>query len=1383
MNAADNGAGGVEITTRGAVIGRDDDGIDVNNELGGGVTILAEGDVSGDHNGVEVDNEGDGLVSITLNGSVSAVREDGINVENEGDGGVTIIANGDVESAEDDAVFVRDEGAGRVSVTTNGKVSSDDDAFDIKKEDGAGGVFITVNGEVNGGNDAIDAANEGDGGLTILTTAKITADETGIEATDRGDGGVSITAQADVAGGDYGIIADNYNGGGIDIVATGAVSAEEGVAIGALNAGEGDLSITAEGPLKAEAGFSAIAALNIGAGDLSVKTADAVGGLLGVMAINTGQELSIDTDGEVSGEFLGIGALNLGKGGMSVEADGPVNAFGAGIAALNLNEDLSIVANGGARGELAGVLGLSVGAGPVSITTGGPVEAGLLGVLAIGAGDGVSITANGDVTSSGLELGGLLPVGGYSETEDFTFGLGVTGLNLGGGDLTIDASGTVAGDIGVLAANGLGGYVIELFDVIAGGDEGAGSGEGSEPDDDFFFLDEAFGFFDNIFGEAVGETFTEEVDEDAFFEIFDRVLTDLEKIDFNADAGDVTINVVDVVSEGPAGVLAVNTEFSAGGLSVTSTGAIEGAGAGIVAFNGVSIETVLSGGQPEQPSEPVDPARVRAGDLVIDVVNVTASDGDAILAYNGVFSAGDVSVAASGDVTGAFTGVNVYQAGDGDVTITALGSVKGEEFDGVSVINEGGGETALSLAGAVSGGEDGYGVYVDAAAGASVVIDTGGAVSGSEGAIMLAGDGADRVTVNVGGAINGSARLNGGDDVFVMAGGTFTDVRGGAGVDKAVLAGPARTINGLINEEEGVLSGFEMLTVDADGLTLAGTYAGFKNADFVSGVNTLTGTLDINMVTIADGASLIVDNSVGTGLTPASFDVMSSSSAGGATVTGDMMNAGTLTIGGDGGVSTLTVTGDFTQAESGKLIMDVVGDNADLLSVNGDVTLAGDLVVTRDLLGTNLGDNTIRLIDGDGTLAGSLNLLVDDGLLVQRELVFDDTGANIDLVVTLNDISVVEGLNGNQREAGGAMLSLLADPALDDGLATFISGVVGLDGSDEMQGVLAQLHPEGLDVGLKALTVSQRRFAENALAGSSGEAFGAGRQAVEAGDGLSFWASLQGVGLSQGGDNGLAGFDGGVVAFSAGVADIETGRFSFGFAGGYSDFSGESDGGFGDNVDTQSFHAGASAGVDLDNLFADGWLMRADAVFAYAGGETEIGMGLRDPQNGSRINQRGEADTRSFDVLARLAFDGTSGEAWPVRPYADFGLQAYRQDAVVIGAGQATALAVEELDNTVGFAGLGVAYERQWGERFSIRGQAAGVRYFGDTENVFNSRFAVAPQGQAFVTVGQAVETQVELEAALAYKHRSGFVLDTALFGETGDLNLYGARLTLSKRF
>ena len=220
---------------------------------------------------------------------------------------------------------------------------------------------------------------------------------------------------------------------------------------------------------------------------------------------------------------------------------------------------------------------------------------------------------------------------------------------------------------------------------------------------------------------------------------------------------------------------------------------------------------------------------------------------------------------------------------------------------------------------------------------------------------------------------------------------------------------------------------------------------------------------------------------------------------------------------------------------------------------------------------------------------------------------------------------------------------------------------------------------------------------------------------------------------------------------------------------------------FGDSIESSLFHVAGSLSTDLS---VGGFDTRLDTVLSFAGGTTEMTMILADPVGGAVLTQQGEADVSSLDWRARVAVDGRRGAAWPVSPFVEVGLSAYDQDEAVFGGGNATGLAVDELNNNRSQISLGVAYEHAWNDAFSLHASAAGVQYFGDTQNVFVSRFANGPEaGPAFETEGRDVANQFTVDASAAYRFKNGFRLDAGLFGGVGPVSQIGLNIALSKRF
>jgi len=507
-------------------------------------------------------------------------------------------------------------------------------------------------------------------------------------------------------------------------------------------------------------------------------------------------------------------------------------------------------------------------------------------------------------------------------------------------------------------------------------------------------------------------------------------------------------------------------------------------------------------------------------------------------------------------------------------------------------------------------------------------------------------------------------------------------------------------------------------------------------------------------------------------------------------ITGDVSNTGVISLA-DASLQTVNITGDFTQAPGGVLSVNVIGDQSDVLNVSGDVNIAGELNFAS-VAGMQSGTTSITIIDGAGALNGAFDVV--SGLLINQSIVLDNANSDVLLNVTINPINTLTTLNANQTNVGENLFDLIEDPNLDPDLAALVFAIGTLPTEAEIVAVLNELHPEALDAALKFLNVSQEDFI-NMIISQSGSSGGGGPvqiASLDGGpvsrssdrDGPIVWGAFQAAGYDQGDDALNVGFDGRSFDFMAGVSAIGNGPVTFGIAGGYSDFSSEQDGALGDEVDASVYRVGLSVRAEINGAAKTGILGHVDSVVSYADGNTDFVINQIDPATSATIPQRGESDISSVDWMTRLTIDGKDGRAWPLKPHLQVGVSGYKQSQTNVGTTGATALVVDELNNTRAQIGVGASFEHKWNDNMSMHARVTGVHYFGDTQNVFSSRFAAAPAGAAaFQTFGHEVKRQVELETGVTYEHDSGVALSIGAFGEVGDLNIYGGRAIISKRF
>ena len=1418
IHAENVGSGALNVTTA-VVTGAGGDGINTLNYYGGtSLTITSTDTIQGGENGVIASNSGSGALSITT-AAVTGTSGDGIFAFNGRDGtSLTIDSAGAVEGGRDGVIAIN-VGSGAVEITTTAVTGGTGDGISASI---AEGTSLTINstGEIRGYEYGISAFNDGDAALSITTADVTGGSRHGIIAANDGTSLAIDTSAGDVSGGSHGIFADQEGTGALTI-RTSNVAGANGSGIVAYSSTYDVVTIDSSAGTVSGAN-SAISVSSDGGGAVSITAGDVSGGNAAaiVVANEGGSTTTVTADGVITGGTGTSGGIlvNHGNGGdIDVRAYGEVrslgddNAGGGAVYANTTSGDITVVLDAlveAATGTVDNDAVLAItGSGNVSVTVDGTVAGGLGGadedavdarVLGEGnidvtflgvADEGIrteTLTGDSTVTfgtdanieggvSSTSNAGNLVVQGQIQKAGDQSGSVdGGMSLSTGGGDIAVQDIVAIGGDdtSGIAASSTGGGIVINNVGSVSGG---AGTG---------ILADARGGAGGTIeiagIGEVTGATYGIQALTDGNGAIAidstggavtggtDGIAAD------HSGSGALTISASEVTGTSGSGILA-SSGVNATDLTLTANGNVTGGENGILAHNdGSGTTSVTALGVVTGGTHGIAADHSGSGALTISASEVTGTSGSGILASNGV-NATDLTLTANGNVTGGMNGILVQNDGSGatsvtaaldvtgtsgsglsasngvnatDLTITSNGNVTGG-VNGILAQNFGLGTTSVTASGDVSGGT-GIGLSVLSQNGGSITVADGASVTGATSAIVFDGTTAGDATNDVlslaaGASIDGNVLLNAGDDVFNDDGGAFTAVFGGSGSDVVNFTGDGRSVTG-----DG-LQGFETFNIDMDGLVLAGDHANLEAVNFLSGANTLAGSLETNSATVSAGATL--------------------NAADGAVLTGNLTNNGTLNAGDSPGV--FTVDGNLVLGDTSVVPIEI-GGTSDQIVVTGDLTLGGTLDIIN--IGTTGLGSTTRTIMGGGTgLSGEFATVnvESGGLLLRQEVVIDVASAEVQLTstTTTNAASSIDGLSDNQVAVGNNIVNLLSVADLDPVLDGLIWSVGSIQDVDTLAATLTDLTPEGLDVGLRSHTVSQSRFTDLALA----------RAASARNGGVTGWSSFDAYELSQDGGVEHIDFNGTAMSLAAGVSGIESGPVSFGVAGAYTRFDREIDGLRGDESTGGVLHLAGTASTAFGLGQYDA---RVDTVLAYAAGDQELVMRLIDSLTGNETSQRGDADISSIDWSARFAVDLLGGEHWTLTPYLQTGINIYTQEAVTLGGTAATALEVEELENTRWQVGVGALYEHRIGEQMSIEARVAGVQYFGDTDHVFVSRLALAPaDAPTFSTAGRELGVRGQLDAALRYEHRSGYVLSAGVFGEMGDLTVYGVNATLAKRF
>jgi len=873
------------------------DGLDINNSGNGAVSVITSGAITGlaagNGNGIRAVNTGTSSMTIETAGTVSG-GDDGISAFNLSNTTTDLIidAQGDI-TGFDEGINTIQRGTGVVSVSSGGTISA-----------------TNFNG--------INVTNQGSGASAVSATGTITAGHSAISVNNTNSTTNASVDAVDVYGYVQGIWLRNLGTGYTSVTTTGTVTGTIWDGIYARGAGT-SLTITT-GPGKVTGGNDGIDARNNGSGATTITTTGAVTGTSnhGIYVLQTvGTDVTINAQGDVTGDGIGIIAQNQGSGttnittatGTTVTANRGRGIFAASLAGTGA----VITVNGDVNAGTDGVMGESH-SGPLTVTTIGTIKggmaagssygSGIYAVIPIAAATGdLTVNAQGDVTSY---------------TAGTILNQGIKAVNLGSGSTTVTTTGVITGSAAAPAGSGAQGI------YASGG----------------------------------------------------RMQPGISGYYFQPGGGDVTVDAQNTVTGGDAGIFA-RTSASGATVTVTASGAVTGNLHGIYAthtngivadFGGVTTGTPGATGAFIKVTTSAD---VTALGVDGDGIRVSATEESS---DNSVFPSVvtvtpsatpfDVNVDAGTVTGGSGAGVGVHTAslGDGTIDILAGATVDGSA-SGVAIrdgdldadgVDEFGGNVVVTTAGTLTGdailglGDDTFNL-------------TGGAMTGDiygDDVAASAGDGDDVFNWSGGGLTGGFYGQNGSDTALVTAA-TYDGTQvlvGGADVliadgwtDTLTLQGLTVSTPGanVLNWENVVIGAGatikfndQMLTVgDAGDATTGLAVEAGGTLDATGGGLALTGNMmNSGIVTTQDGVvgDVIAVSGDYTDGGELNVDVElgdSSSPTDQLTVAGDTSGATTLNVTNVGGAGGLTGTG----ATDGIEVVHVDGTSAGTFTLGGPV--------------------------------------------------------------------------------------------------------------------------------------------------------------------------------------------------------------------------------------------------------------------------------------------------------------------------------------------------------------------------------------------------------------------------------------------------------------
>ncbi len=1328
--------------------------------------------------------------------------------------GQTVQCDGVINS--DIGVFVDDLtvviGSNGAPATVNGLsqgvfVSANNPTINVVDSDttltgGLDGILVFTNdGDVNVSSEGallginrtgIASLNFGSGSTNIEVVDAIATNpspygfSTGIYAFGQG-GDINITSTG-TARGAFGILVRNFGTGDTNIEANIVDGVYRQGIYARTGSGSGNLNISATGPVSGV--FDGINAISSGEGNVNVNVVDVTGRYSGIRAgiySNTGGSLSVTSSGTVYGRYAGISATSFAAGSTTVNAVNVGALYGTAINVYGsrYGTDVSVTATGDVTSDASGISVTNRGSGTTTINVATVTSDFSNGIVAYGgynttdlsvtatgpinAGDdGISVFQNGygavNVTSNiinsnygrGINVSGGRNVSEISIQSQDAITSSSTGINVttSGGSTTIEAT-----DITSVNSEGIyvrhfgsyyyGGYTASNttdIDITVTGDVNADStgirtrnlGAGSTT----ISSNNVTARFDGVY--AYGGVDSTDISISSTGDVSTVYGNGITA--FSSGSGNVDISSTgSVTSSYSAGIVAVGRDATTG-ITISSSGPVTAGYSGVIAVNQGSgdINITTSDIAARYGSGINAYGDNSSGDLTITSNgNVTSEFTDGILARSD--SDGNISITTLGEVSGGFTGIRAIQS-SGTVTIDTSNDVSGDST-GILVAHFGTDTSTINVNGNVTGG-DGAGIQTSSNSGAFIInLNDGANVRASSGIAITDNAGDTTVTMADGSSVTGQVLLGDGSDQITIS--------AGADISGVVLLDGGDDISGTDGQVD---------TIDLAGASIDGSIlANWENVVFSSGANAISGELTAGLLNVGAGSSL--------------------DAANGSFVSNDLLNNGTLTIAGSG-TGDLDVGEDFTQSADGSLILDVnSATDHDQLNVGGTASLDGTLTVNQ----SEFVIGTVTLIDArslDGQFA--VENIGDSGLLLVNEIEYDYGAGDVNLVGTAVDASNVAGLTPNQIAVANSLIGDFIGGSTDTGLSSIALSAGTLSDPATLAKTLEELHPEELIAGLQTFQNSQMLFG-NAL---MGQTMGAEQCASWQNDASinrenceadRFWGSVQYMTQEQNGTFSGVDFDTDGFEISAGVANVGDGRIRFGVGVGYAELESEMGGDGLDEVKTQMFRLGAHARADF-NKSDQGFLAHADVMAGYGTGKNEIVRRVNAPAIGLAENQSADPNISGMNGLIRFSFDGVNGNYWPISPFVQFSADKMSQDSVRLGAGSA-ALDIDDIDASRTTLGAGLKFSQALGESGFFRLTGTALRHSGDTDTAFSSRFVSSSSGNSFTTFGEDVETQYIIDLGVGLNIGTGMEMRLDGFGEFGDLEGYGGRVTIAKLF
>jgi uncharacterized protein with beta-barrel porin domain len=493
---------------------------------------------------------------------------------------------------------------------------------------------------------------------------------------------------------------------------------------------------------------------------------------------------------------------------------------------------------------------------------------------------------------------------------------------------------------------------------------------------------------------------------------------------------------------------------------------------------------------------------------------------------------------------------------------------------------------------------------------------------------------------------------------------------------------------------------------------------------------------------------------------------------------GTLTNYGMLSPGGEGGIETTSLTGNYKQTSTGVLKVDADWEveHSDRLDIIGAAELNGVVTVNainfpnaEDPDNTGLTWSFIILTATEGVT--DYGITVTDSAAVDYELLFPDDNT-VSLNATINflgpDDVATELLTSNQKSVGTALNQIVGQ----GGDAEFVPDLLGLGTQDELGAALDQLTPAGDAAQISSAMKTGTTFAGQLL---SCKTLGDGDQNAFIREGQCVWVRANVRQLDNDGRNRETGFDETATFYSAGAQFDVGGPWRIGAGIGFED--GDLRTGSNARSETERLHLGAVV------KYNPGPLLLAASLTG--------GHGWSD--NTRFLSFGGFSDVATSDSVQSFISGRLTGAYlmsrghWYLKPQIDLAWTHLGRDGYTEVSTGGSALTVQDSDDTVFSVSpsleLGSQYALAFGgvARPYVKG---GVTWVDNDSFITSAAFAGVPGAAGFTIATTTDEVVADLGLGVDFLAESGTVLRVQYDGQFGDqTEQHGGSAKLSMPF